>query len=98
MAFGEFEWQTEEMFSKQLNVNLLGPMKFTHYFLPLLRKHNGRIINICSHCSLQPLPGLAAYSASKAALLFWTEALRMELQKYGIKVIAFIPGALLLFH
>lgn len=92
MAFGEFEWQTERMFLQQFNVNVLGPMKITHNFLPLLRKHGGRLINICSHCSLQPLPGLAAYSASKAALKFWTEGLRMELSKYGVKVIAFIPG------
>lgn len=52
----------------------------------------GRIINICSHCSLQPLPGLSVYSASKAGLLAWSNALSIELRKFQIPVISLIPG------
>lgn len=97
MAFGEFEWQTNSMITKQFNINALGTMKFTHKFLPLLRQYRSRLINVCSHCSIQPLPGLSSYSASKSALMSWTEGLRMEIGKYGIKVIAFIPGNYNLF-
>lgn len=53
MCFGEFEWQTGPIFQNQIDVNLLGPMRVTHAFLPLIRKHRGRIINVTSHCGLQ---------------------------------------------
>lgn len=52
----------------------------------------GRIINICSHCSLEALPGLSVYAGSKAGLLAWTNALRVELKKFGVPVISLIPG------
>ncbi|XP_047995252.1 D-beta-hydroxybutyrate dehydrogenase, mitochondrial [Leguminivora glycinivorella] len=96
MTIGDFEWQTPDMIENAINVNLLGAMRVTSAFLPQLRKssQNGpkpRIINIASHCGLQPLPGFAAYSASKAGLLAWTRALRAELRGRG-SAVAFVPG------
>lgn len=93
MCFGEFEWQTRNLFESQINVNLLGTMRLTKELLPLIRQHRARIINITSHCGLQSLPGLAPYAASKAALRFWNDALRIELKKYGVDVVNFIPGS-----
>lgn len=46
-----------------------------------------------SHCALRALPGLAAYSASKAGLAAFTEGLRQEMGKYGVDVVDFIPGS-----
>ncbi|CAG9093714.1 unnamed protein product [Plutella xylostella] len=51
-----------------------------------------RIINVSSHCGLQPLPGFAPYSASKAGVMALTQALRMEQRPYGLTAVAFIPG------
>ncbi|XP_065076402.1 D-beta-hydroxybutyrate dehydrogenase, mitochondrial [Ochlerotatus camptorhynchus] len=96
MCFGEFEWQLERHLEQQINVNLLGTMKMTKAFLPLLRQHRGRVINVTSHCSLQALPGLSVYSASKAALRYWTEGLRLEMSSYGVPVVNFIPGSLVM--
>ncbi|XP_055906244.1 D-beta-hydroxybutyrate dehydrogenase, mitochondrial [Eupeodes corollae] len=93
MCFGEFEWQTNNLFESQINVNVLGTMRMTKELLPLIRQHRGRIINITSHCGLQSLPGLAPYAASKAALRFWNDSLRIELKKYGVDVVNFIPGS-----
>lgn len=93
MCFGEFEWQTRNLFESQINVNLLGTMRVTKELLPLIRQHQGRIINITSHCGLQSLPGLSTYAASKAALRFWNDSLRIELKKYGVDVVNFIPGS-----
>lgn len=93
MCFGEFEWQTSNLFEQQVNVNLLGPMRLTKELLPIIRCHKSRIINVTSHCGLQSLPGLSAYGASKAALRFWNDALRVEMSKYGVKVVNFVPGS-----
>lgn len=42
---------------------------------------------------IQALPGLAPYAATKAGLQFWSDALRVELKKYGVEVVSFIPGS-----
>lgn len=53
---------------------------------------SGRIITVSSHCSMAALPGLSVYSATKSALSSWSDALRVEEAKYGVKVVKFIPG------
>lgn len=102
MAFGEFEWLNTRLVRRHIEVNLLGTMNLTHALLPLIRESSqrrsdanalSRIINVTSHCSLVALPGLSVYAASKAGLSFYTSALQIELRKYGIRVINFIPGS-----
>ncbi|KAK1133037.1 hypothetical protein K0M31_014400 [Melipona bicolor] len=93
MVFGEFEWQTYEQLRNQMEVNLLGTMRVTKELMPLIRAHFSRIIVISSHCKIQPIPGVAAYSGTKAALSAWATAIRIELKKYGVKVVCFIPGS-----
>lgn len=94
MCFGEFEWQTNALIENQINVNLVGTMLFTKMFLPLIRKYRTRIVNVTSHCALEALPGLSVYAATKSGLQFWNDALRVELNKYGVDVVNFIPGSL----
>lgn len=53
MCFGELEWQTDSQIETQIEVNLLGTMKFTKRLSPLIRKHKARIITVTSHCALQ---------------------------------------------
>lgn len=93
MCFGEFEWQLPAQIEMQINCNLLGTMRLTRQLLPLLRQHRGRIINVTSHCGLQALPALSPYAASKAGLMAWNDALRIELQQYGMEVVNFVPGS-----
>lgn len=96
MCFGEFEWQTTSLIETQINVNLVGTMHFTKIFLPLIRKHRTRLLNVTSHCALEALPGLSVYAATKAGLNFWNNALRVELGKYDVDVVNFIPGSLVM--
>ena len=70
-----------------------GVHRVTKAFLPLLRaSSNGRIINLISFCTDCPLPMLAVYTASKAALRSYSAGLRMELSKFGVPVVMFNPG------
>ncbi|XP_044731330.1 D-beta-hydroxybutyrate dehydrogenase, mitochondrial [Chrysoperla carnea] len=93
MVFGEFDWQTKKLINDQIQINLFGTMRITQICLPFLRKHKGRIISIGSHCASVTLPGLAVYGATKAALHAWSDGLRLELAKYGVRVIKFVPGS-----
>ncbi|KAF7987165.1 hypothetical protein HCN44_011471 [Aphidius gifuensis] len=68
MIFGEFEWQTDEQIYNQLQVNLLGTARLTKSMIPILRQHKSRLIIVTSHCAIEALPGVAMYSATKAAL------------------------------
>lgn len=77
---------------KQLEVNVLGQIAVTQAFLPLLRKSVGRVINIGSDSGRVSAPLLGPYCASKFAMEALTDALRMELQPWGIAVSIIEPG------
>ncbi|KAL1514067.1 hypothetical protein ABEB36_003390 [Hypothenemus hampei] len=93
MVFGEFEWQTEKLIKHQIDVNFLGTLKLTNAFCCLLRHHKGRVITVSSHCALANLPGISIYGATKAALSSWSDGLRVEMAKYGVQILTFIPGS-----
>ncbi|HKO30271.1 MAG TPA: SDR family oxidoreductase [Nitrospiraceae bacterium] len=79
---------------KQLEVNVIGQIAVTQAFLPLLRRARGRIVNMGSIAGRATIPLLGPYSASKFALEALTDALRMELQPWGIHVSIIEPGAI----
>lgn len=79
---------------KQLEVNVIGQIAVTQAFLPLLRRGRGRIVNMGSIAGRSTIPLLGPYSASKYALEALTDALRMELQPWGIQVSIIEPGAI----
>ena len=79
---------------KQLEVNVVGQIAVTKAFLPLLRRGHGRIVNMGSIAGRSTIPLLGPYSASKFALEALTDALRMELQPWGIEVSIIEPGAI----
>jgi NAD(P)-dependent dehydrogenase (short-subunit alcohol dehydrogenase family) len=79
---------------KQLDVNVIGQIAVTQAFLPLLRRARGRIVNMGSIAGRGTIPLLGPYSASKFALEALTDALRMELQPWGIHVSIIEPGAI----
>jgi 3-oxoacyl-[acyl-carrier protein] reductase len=54
----------------------------------------GKIINLSGGGATNPLPGISAYAASKAAVVRFTETLALEVKEYGIDVNAVAPGAL----
>lgn len=83
-----FEEVTQLDFAEMLQSNLLGHVKMIQYLIPLMGK-GAHIVNIGSMGGYQgsvKFPGLAAYSASKAALHTLTECLALELADRNIKV------------
>lgn len=79
---------------QQLEVNVIGQVAVTQTFLPLIRQARGRIVNIGSIAGLSTMPLMGPYSASKFALEAITDALRLELQQWGIHVSIIEPGAI----
>lgn len=64
-------------------------------FTPILKKNKpSEMINIVSIAAYSPLPSIAGYAASKAALFSATQSVRIELAKDGVTVYAVNPGAI----
>ncbi|MBX3329250.1 MAG: SDR family oxidoreductase [Nitrospira sp.] len=79
---------------QQLEVNVIGQVAVTQAFLPLVRQARGRIVNMGSIAGLSTMPLMGPYSASKFALEAITDALRLEVQQWGIHVSIVEPGAI----
>lgn len=78
-----------------LAVNYFGTIKMMRAFAPILVKNRPSImINIVSIAAYSPLPSIAGYAASKAALYSATLSVRIELAKDGVTVYAVNPGAI----
>jgi 3-oxoacyl-[acyl-carrier protein] reductase len=81
-----------ETWKDVIDTNLTGTFLVTRAALPLMRA-GGTIVNNLSVAALQPFAGMAAYNASKFGALGFTHALREDLRKRGIRVVALLPGA-----
>ncbi len=76
----------------QLDVNLRGAFVVTRAAMPLLKKSNGLVVNVASIAGTMPAPGLAAYAASKAAMISLTRSLNAELDGDGVRCTAICPA------
>lgn len=77
-----------------INTNLLGSIYTIKAVLPkMIERKSGTIINILSVVTKKVFTNSTAYAASKNGLMGYTNSLREEVRKYGIKVINVIPGA-----
>jgi len=91
---GVVEVTPADDFLNLLKVNVLGMHAVTKSVLPLLRKSQGRIINIGSTASFFAGPGSSAYTASKFAVRGYTDCLRVEVTSFGMHVSLIAPGAI----
>ena len=83
---------TPEEVRTMFDVHLLGSERVMRAALPAMRRHGGgTIVNFASTVAWVPMPGAAAYSAAKAALVSLSEAHREELAKEQIDVRVFAP-------
>ena len=81
-----------ETWKQVINTNLTGTFLTTQAALPLMST-GGTIVNNLSVAATQPFAGMSAYNAAKFGAMGFTKALREEVRKQGIRVLALIPGA-----
>lgn len=92
-TFGEFKNADAQKLSEQVQVNVLALVELTKLALPSMIKNNeGVILNVASTAAYQPVPYMAVYSATKAFVLSFTEALWGELIGTRVTAIALSPG------
>ena len=80
---------------KQLETNVVGVVAVVKAVAPqMVERGSGRIVNIGSVSGVAATPFAGAYCASKAAVHLVSDAMRMELAPFGIRVITVQPGAI----
>jgi cyclic-di-GMP-binding biofilm dispersal mediator protein len=97
VAFGNYTELTPETLHKLFSVNATGPIQLIQGLLAALKNsaasgNDPFIVTISGVVAESPMAGLAAYSASKAALYSFTQAVSRELRRDGIRVIDARPG------
>jgi short-subunit dehydrogenase len=82
-----------ERVARQIQLNLVALTELTHLFAgAMLRRGRGHVLNVASIGAYTPTPALAVYSASKAFVRDFTEALAYELRRTPVRVCCLCPG------
>lgn len=90
---GPMEETPYEAACNAFETNYHGPLRMMRAVLPVMRRQRGgQILNITSIAGYMGLPYRGVYSASKGALQLATEAYRMEVRPFGIRVSTLAPG------
>lgn len=93
LEWGYFTKLTPEQIDKQIDVNFRGLVHATHLVLPRMQERkDGVIINIASGLGKHGMAMASVYSATKFAVLGFTQALAGEVIKSNIRVYAVCPG------
>ena len=89
---GQLADLTTKRWDLQVGVNLRGLFLVTRFAIPLLSESHGLVVNLASIAGTIPSPGLAAYGATKAAVISLTHSLNAELAGDGVRATAICPG------
>lgn len=91
--FAPIESLTEEDWKRTIDTNLTGVFNSVKSSIEALKKSNGYIITIASLAGTNFFEQASAYNASKFGLVGFTQAIMLDLRKYGIKVSTIMPGS-----
>jgi len=90
---GPFDFADDAEVAKMFQVDLLAPIALARAVVPAMRaRGHGTLINISSVAGIVPPAGMACYSAAKAGLAAFSEALNAELSASGVHVLTVYPG------
>lgn len=91
--YGPVEQQPIEQVRRQFETNVFGVVRLCQLALPAMRaRRGGRIVNLSSIAGRLAMPGGGFYHGSKFALEALSDAMRMEVVPFGIKVVLVEPG------
>lgn len=92
-TFGAFHTLDIEAETREINLNVIALVRLTHAAASAMAERGcGGILNVSSIASYQPGPSNATYSATKAFVTSFTEAVHEELKATGVSVTALCPG------
>lgn len=91
--FAPIEEMTPEQWRETMDINLTGVFNTVKSGLKPLKESKGYIITISSLAGTNFFPAGAAYNASKFGLTGFTQAIMLDLRKYGVKVSTIMPGS-----
>jgi len=78
--------------NREIETNLSGPIRMVKQFLPHLEKqHAAAIVNVTAGIAFVPFPISPVYSATKAGLHAFTQALRVQMSKSAVKIFELAP-------
>ena len=90
---GPFAESDPERELQQVRVLVEAPVALSSAFIPaMVARGAGAVLNVASTAGMQPMPYSAGYSAAKAYVLAFSEALHHELRGAGVTVTALAPG------
>lgn len=91
--YGLFEESDLDRAMQMLELNIVTLTALTRLFVvDMVRRRSGRIMNVASTASFQPVPLMTLYAATKAFVLSFSEALNNEVSDRGVSVTALCPG------
>jgi NAD(P)-dependent dehydrogenase (short-subunit alcohol dehydrogenase family) len=91
--FAAIENMTEQEWRTTIDTNLTGVFNSVKASVEALKKSKGYIITMASLAGANFFENGAAYNASKFGLVGFTQAIMLDLRKYGIKVTTIMPGS-----
>jgi hypothetical protein len=92
-AFANVQDTKDEQWEDVLGTNLTSVFRLTRTAIPHLAHRGGHVVMISSLAGQNPIAGMAAYCASKAALDHFSTCLMLEVRQRGIKVTTIAPGS-----
>jgi len=91
--FGFFKDTDEDLWSRVVDINLMGVMRATHAVLPgMIERGGGRIVNVASEAGRVGSSGSAAYSAAKGGVIAFTKTIAREGGRFNVLCNAVAPG------
>lgn len=91
--WAHFLGESLDTYDQMLSLNINALVRLTYLCIPGMLAHGkGGVINVASTAAFQPVPYIAIYSASKAFVLSFTEALAGEYRERGVCFMALCPG------
>jgi short-subunit dehydrogenase len=90
---GPFDAESSQEVARMFQVDLHAPIALARAVVPgMIARGSGALVNISSVAGIVPPAGMACYSAAKAGLAAFSEALRAELKHTGVHVLTVYPG------